>query len=453
MADIKIKIVDYTYSKIVKGMSQLFPCLSYEYEKNVPCQFGSKSIIKRKALYNSRSFKFYTGYINRIKKYCSNNNLTLEIDDSFIEFLEPERDPYLSGKNIKTGKYSYEQGLINLAIKNQRGIILAATGSGKTALMLGILSCFPSYRALFLADSHTPISQFKEGLKNHRNDINIDNISISTIQALNNKNPKEYETEYDIILIDEVHSGFGTGDNFSVPKSMYGKVLKVSQAPIRLGFTATLPDSKIAQLNLEGLLGPVIGTFDFQEGIERGVIVKPIIKVRKLPKNSNLKRLSYSDVYNEGVVNNRALNRFIVEDAKHDIESGLSTLILVTEIAHAENILKIAKLYNLDLIFVRGSTDKDVREEIRHAMIDKKIMGVIATAVFKKALDIPTLGSVINGCSGKSESQLLQIIGRGVRSAEGKTGVIIRDYFNPSNRYLVEHFGHRLSIYFEEGWL
>ena len=181
--------------------------------------------------------------------------------------------------------------------------------------------------------------------------------------------------------------------------------------------------------------------------------MKPNIKLKKLPENKNLNRLNYHDVYQEGVVYNKALNRFIVEDTKQDIESGLSTLILVKEIKHGRNILKIAKLYNLELIFVRGSTSKDVREEIRHAMIDKKIMGVVATAVFKKALNIPNLGSVINGIQGKSESELIQLAGRGARSVDGKTNFILRDYFNPSNQYLIKHFGFRVSTYFDKGWL
>lgn len=454
MIDIKIEVIDNTYSKINKGLKKVYPCLSYESTKVVPSQFGTKSVVKRKPLYNIRSFKFFTGFIPRIQEYCKTNNLILEILDNKTKYIESENSPYLENYDIRSDKYNYQIKLINLMIEHQRGVILGATGTGKTILMLGLISAFPSYRVLFLSDSYTPLSQFEEDLKATKN-INSNNVTISTVQSLYRKNPKTYKDKYDIILIDEVHSGFGTiGREITSIKCMYGTILKHSQAPIRLGFTATLPDTKIARLNLEGLLGPVIGNFNFKDGVEKGVIIKPTIKIKKLPKNNDLRKMSYQEVYDKGVVNNRALNRMIVEHAKSDIESGLTVLILVVQVEHGKNILRIANdLYDMNMIFVHGETDKDIREQIRHAMIDKKQKCIIATAVFKKALNIPNLGCVINGCLGKTESGLLQLVGRVVRSADGKKGGVIRDYYIPGNKYLIDHFAHRLDVYFEEEWL
>ena len=86
-------------------------------------------------------------------------------------------------------------------------------------------------------------------------------------------------------------------------------------------------------------------------------------------------------------------------------------------------------------------------------MEDKKIKGVVATAVFRKALNIRSLNTVINACGGKSEVMTLQAIGRGLRKTEDKEFVKIIDYFNPNSRYLIDHFGRRLCLYFREGWL
>ena len=79
---------------------------------------------------------------------------------------------------------------------------------------------------------------------------------------------------------------------------------------------------------------------------------------------------------------------------------------------------------------------------------------VVATAVFKKALDVPSLVSVILGFGGKADSQTIQAIGRGTRNVDGqKESVIIRDYFCANNIHLIKHFRHRLCLYMDQGWL
>uniref|UniRef100_A0A6M3KU30 Putative helicase n=1 Tax=viral metagenome TaxID=1070528 RepID=A0A6M3KU30_9ZZZZ len=208
-------------------------------------------------------------------------------------------------------------------------------------------------------------------------------------------------------------------------------------------------------MSMEGLLGPVIGELTIQEGIERNVLAKPKVIIKKLPDNPSLaEKRSYQDTYHYGVVNNRALNRQVVLDAIEDSKDG-PVLILVTEIEHGQNIMDMARnIYNRDFTFVRGGTEKDQREIIRQMMISGKTDVVVATAVFKKGLDVPNISSVILAFGGKSNAQTIQAIGRGTRNVEGdKEFVIIRDYFISNNVHLIKHFGHRLCLYMEEGWL
>ena len=143
-----------------------------------------------------------------------------------------------------------------------------------------------------------------------------------------------------------------------------------------------------------------------------------------------------------------------MEDALEDIGEGDSVLILIKELDHGRNIVDMAKrLFDFDITFVSGETGANVREDIRQEMINNERSCVVASAVFKKALDIPNLGSVINGAGGKVESGTIQAIGRGARRPEGKETFKIRDYFIPGNHYLVGHFGHRLVLFFKEGWI
>ena len=447
---VRIRIEDPVDCEILEGEELIFPVLSYPTEIYKKVQWGNKRIPKRKSLirHNNKSQShFFVGLLYRVQEYCDVNHIPLQIDDpqNALEPLPAENEPYVPGKEFD-GKWAYQYELIINAITYQRGVIKAATGSGKTNVMLGIISAYPSFQILMLCNTHTPISQFEASLQSSGLKPQID---ISTIQSFYKKKPKEYGYKYGIILIDEAHEGLRSA------KSMYARVLRNSLAPIRLGFTATLPDNEEDRLTLEGLLGPVIGELTIQEGIEFQVLSKPKVVIKKLPENNSLKEYrSYQDAYQYGVVENRALNRQIVLDAIEDLKYG-PVLILVTEIAHGENIVDMArKIYNREFTFVYGATGKDERETVRAKMNSGEVDVVVATAVFKKGLDVPNIRSVILGFGGKSDSQTIQAIGRGTRNVDGnKDRVIVRDYFNSCNIHLIKHFSYRLCLYMEEGWL
>jgi len=60
---------------------------------------------------------------------------------------------------------------------------------------------------------------------------------------------------------------------------------------------------------------------------------------------------------------------------------------------------------------------------------------------------------VFNAGGGKDELPVLQTIGRGLRRTDEKDKVIIYDFFDPSHPYLISHFGQRVTLYMDNGWL
>ena len=68
-------------------------------------------------------------------------------------------------------------------------------------------------------------------------------------------------------------------------------------------------------------------------------------------------------------------------------------------------------------------------------------------------INIPSLNCVIIAYGGKDSKRTLQTIGRGLRKTDEKDIVTIIDFFDPSHPSLINHFGHRISLYCEEGWL
>jgi superfamily II DNA or RNA helicase len=235
---------------------------------------------------------------------------------------------------------------------------------------------------------------------------------------------------------------------------MYGKTMQKLLSPIRLGFTATLPNTPEGNLVMTGYTGPVIGEFSIDDAVEEGVLAKPRIRLLKIPDNLKVGDLrTYKEVYDQGIVNNNARNRKIVSLIMQYSKEGKSVLVFVNQILHGDQICILAWKFGLKVHFVQGETPKEMRAELKERLKNKTVDAIIATAVWKEGVNVPSLDVVINAGGGKSEIQTLQIIGRGLRKSDGKKEVLIIDFFDPSHRYLVDHFGHRLCLYFDNGWL
>jgi len=444
--NLKVKILNPVESQIDKEHIPLVsPCLTYEavfwkqgrYKKNrKPYQ----------ANFISRYGKFLTGFLSRVTSYCESNGIeiTIEGEVETLETCKPYYPDYFWEK-YRPDQLRTQLSLVQKAIDCGRGVIKAATGIGKNNVMLGVTLAYPKARVLILAHTHTIISQIKKAVQGIGEEGRV---NVTTVQSFARKDPEEYWDKYDVILVDEAH-------HISNVSGQYAKVLRHSAAPVRFGLTGTLPNAKKAQLTMEGFLGPVIGELTIQDAGEMGILAIPKIEWIRVPFNSQVKELRrYPDVYDQGVVNSKAFNRLVAKRAAQAIKEGETVLILVIMIAHGQNIVDTAKrLYDVDLEFVYGTTDKEVRDEIQHALSTKEVKGVVATAVFREGLDVPSLDVVINACEAKSELLTLQAVGRGLRRTTEKKYVTIVDFFNPSHHFLVNHFGERICLYMDNGWL
>jgi superfamily II DNA or RNA helicase len=261
---------------------------------------------------------------------------------------------------------------------------------------------------------------------------------------------------YGMVIVDEAH-------HLTSFKGTYADILSKLMAPIRIGLTATPHKDPEAVLVTEGLLGPLIGEYTINEGIKDGFMATPKIILTRLAK----KRLTvpteipgkvrelfrYDEVYDAGIVHNLELNRTIVDFAKEYAKQGKSCLIMVREILHRELLMNLCTRNEVEAKFVYGNTDSEVRTLAKEYLNEKKLKCVICTAVWKEGVNIPELDVVINAAGGKAEIPALQAIGRGLRRTETKTELIFHDFFIPSHRFLVEHFGYRLTLYMDNGWI
>jgi len=267
-----------------------------------------------------------------------------------------------------------------------------------------------------------------------------------------------YVEFYDL-EVENAHTYFAGGalvhncHHVSSLKVTYAEILSKLLCPIRIGLTATVPTAEESVLAMEAFLGPVIGKFSVEDGVDLGILAMPRIQLMRVPKSIDIVDLrKYSDIYDTCIVRNESRNRIITRTTRGLVNKEKSVLILVTKIEHGTLLMDSLAESGIASLFVRGSTEREMRVQIQEAFQQKRVNCVIATATWREGVNVPSLDCVINAAGGKSEIFTIQSIGRGLRTTNSKQEVLIVDFLDPY-KYLSEHAIQRISIYVENGWI
>jgi len=463
--NIVIQVLDPIECSVSKENGMLLrPCLTYPASYWKDGKFHKEEVEYEQEAFTYKrgdNWRFLTGLLPRIRKYCQAQDLPLQILGETTTVPDYEETHAAGNYTLRKDQFD----LVNKVPLLLRGVIKAPTGMGKTIIQLGIFEWFHNSTVLLLAHTSNIVIQTAKKFDEEGFDVQrigggkqfsgkfTSDIVISTRQSFAKINPKLYCDHFDIVMIDETH-------HVSTKSGQYAKILKSLLCPIRLGFTATLENEEVkpqAAFTCEGFLGPVIGEVTMEEAQNLGILAKPRVKLKKSPESSSIRRLTkYPDVYQSGIVANYDRNRIIMDSVHEHVVKGDTVLVFVKTIQHAGRLESMARGYKSlkDCTkVVKGSVSATVREDTRLALGDKTVKCVISTVVWQEGIDVPSLDVIWNAGAGKDEKDTLQKVGRGLRKADGKEEVVIYDIFDPSHPYLVKHFGHRVSLYMDNGWL
>jgi superfamily II DNA or RNA helicase len=408
---------------------------------------------------NTRHGTFMTGFLPRILRFCAERNIGTElIHNPNMKFVDPEYDPWLKGIALREDQM---QAIEAVSISD-RGIIKAPTGTGKTVVMAGVISRYPSANWLVISHTSSLVLQTASELENYgltgigvvgagTGKVDFDNhITVGTRQTIAKlKDRTLKKLPINGVIVDEAHHVVSL-------KNEYGHILKnLPNTCIRCGFTATLPPEHHKRLAMEGLIGPVISELTMEQAVELDLLAHPSVIIRRLPNNHAHSRIrNYVIAYRECVVENRAFHRMVITDLYNEMNAGKTGLVLVTEIRHGELLVELAKrLYDINMVFVHGGVPAREKERIRKQFIQGEIRAVVATSSWREGINIPTLGALFTAGQGKSELKVLQEIGRGLRKTKTKDSIRIYDYFNPNNMNLIAQFAERLCLFMDRKWL
>lgn len=421
----------------------------------------------------TKNNKFDLGLLEKVKLFLENRNIQYDIED--------KRKPKIINPNLDISKKLKQHSLIprehqirivDLVDQYDKGIIRAATGSGKslcTALITAKLNkptiiyvigldLLDQFHKLFTKLFDEKIGYIGNGICDPQN---ITIASIWTIgRALNNNNKNIVDEETDVtekdVSVDnrikiisllqqtKVHI---FDESHVVTTNTILDIYKIIDPEYIYGFSGTPFRDDGSDLLINGILGEQIINVSASELIEKGLLSTPIIKFISVPKM----RVSsqYQSVYKEYIVENCIRNNLIVKHTQELLNKSYTPLILFKQIKHGNILFEEMKKNDIKCEMLYGDDSLERRNEIKNMLINKKIDAILASTIFDLGVDIPELSGLILCGGGKSSIRSLQRIGRVIRPYKDKKYSAIIDFYDQV-KFLKNHSMTRHKVYSSE---
>lgn len=441
----------------------------------------------RTSFYNREKCLLPIGLYEYLVEFC--NRLKIRILPCFDKTLltetlqEPGFSDFLAGifKGIRLRDYQIEA--IRAALGRKRGVVCAATSSGKSAQIYAISRFLverKGKRVLIIVPTVGLVEQLFENFKEYGfleadgsvcrlmggRKLQDKPIVISTYQSFVDQDKETFES-FGAVIIDEAHLAKG---------SSIQKILKkTTEADYRLGFTGTLPRDPYEKAVIISYLGPKIYEIKTEELQEVGFVAKCkvvnlILKYDQDTLNF-LKNKDFQDPFDrygeydfDSIPESfhefykahslehmkRILNRKILP---YYVESGLinynpkrmksleyvyarakwedNILIMVQELSHFREVSDFIRDRYVKperLFFINGEVSPEERERIRKLSETKTGVTIVATfGTMSTGISITSISHVVLFKSFRSETRTLQTIGRGLRLNPNKELCVIWD--------------------------
>ena len=343
----------------------------------------------------------------------------------------------------------YQVEAVNLALHAGSGMVIAATGAGKTLMVAGMCDVLgeADIRAITIVPSSDLVTQtsntftlagIEHGLySGDTKDIYHPHV-IATWQALQN-NPQVVEN-FQCVIVDEAHgaSAKTIGDLIT----NYGKHIGY-----RYGFTGTLPKPLTDQYTIRGAIGEVLYTISAADLIRMGYLAELEIEPIEIQEKAEE---DFPDYSAEKAYTSRQTDRLdFMADLIIDRAGKFgNTLVLVNTIKQGQQLQKLIK----DSVFLHGATENDVRAEWYSTFATRDDLIVIATSgIASTGISIDRVFNLMLIDAGKSFIRCIQSIGRGLRRSHDKDSVHVCDVYS-SLKWGKKHARERVRFYKEAGY-
>ena len=331
------------------------------------------------------------------------------------------------------------ENLNNLRNYERKGLLISATGTGKTYLSAFDVRNANPKRVLFIAHRKTILRKAKETYENilrdkkiviyGEEDIDEADVVFAMIQTLSKENHMtKFSPDYfDYIVVDEVHHGGAKS---------YQSVLNYFIPKFLLGMTAT----------------PERGdNFDIYKLFDNNIAYE--IRLHDALKEELLSPFHYfgiSDIEIDGeLINEKSGIKKLTADARvnHIIEKSrfygysgdkIHGLIFVSRIDEALLLEEKFQERGVKAIALTGDDSDEKRERSIAQLENGEIEYIITVDIFNEGVDIPCVNQVILLRPTESSIVYIQQLGRGLRKYPDKEYVVILDFIgNYEKNFLI----------------
>lgn len=396
----------------------------------------------------------------------------LEVEDDFL------MQPYYDAVGSKEARY-YQRNAINSVIEhiakgNKRGLLVLATGTGKTYIAFQIiwrmLKAKKARRVLFLADRNVLVDQAKSGDFRPFQDkmvkvvgSKIDKaheVYLSLYQQLKTEKEeyyKKFEPDFfDLIVVDECHRGSANED------SSWREILDYFSSATQIGLTATpineLEEDEDGNIkkNLDGkpivkkgnydYFGDPIYTYSLKQGIEDGFLAP----YKVVSVNLNIDKEGYTPV--EGTKDEDGVpikiqtyfqkdfdRKIVVRERREKVAEKITqflkdnncryskTIIFCEDIPHCHAMVRLLENLNSDIqdehsnyiVQITGDNEEGKKQLDNFRNPNSKYPVIAVTSqLLSTGVDVPTCEVVVLDKTIGSMVEFKQIIGRGTRVRE-----------------------------------
>lgn len=398
----------------------------------------------------NRKNQFAAGLVPWLIQRLAKEGIQVDVQDQRPEPLDEEL--MLTSLHSHLDFRPHQQEAIEAAVVAERGIVHHPTAAGKTCVLSEIVRRV-GRPALVLVHRKDLLYQteraLREQLGTNSEVVGIIGdgqwvprlITVATFQTLYQR-VKEQDKAVERWLREEIGQ-VHVDEAHHLPAKSFGKVMsQLWSAYWRFGYSATpyKEDDPETTFRVMSWLGPTIHQVTASELAERGHLVKADVFMIQMPKSS-LRYKTWQEAVEYGIVENVERNQRIVRLAR-SVPKPL--VILVERLKHGENLAKA-----LGTQFIAGDAPTATRQAAWEAIRQGTLDILVVSRVGDEGIDVPNIQTIILAGGGKAAHLTIQRVGRGLRTAEGKSRVFVFDMAD-TGKYLGAHAKARSKTYREQ---
>lgn len=425
-----------------------------------------------KNLYNVKTQMFPTGLLHKALVALYNCGYKVNIED---KRERPELHP-IELQNVELRDYQEE--VRDAMIKKTRGVLMAATASGKTIMIASILAKL-GVKSLVVVPTAVLLTQTAEVLASKLGcDIGMigdgihttRDITVATYQSLTDSedtkkskydttsgkwkkvNKKqvvvredyvEYLKSVECVIIDETHH--------MISSSIQQIMAACTNSYYRFGCSATPFNNRDEDVLIEAACGRVVKEITASYLIKHGWLSKPTIHLIPFKQQRGGEATNYSGLYEEKITQNPVRNDLLRRIIEYRADKGDSVLVSVRYLEHGKTLYNLlVDKYGKDVVFVNSTVATKKLNEALEKLENKEIKICIGTSLINEGVNLPALNTLVMAGTPKSKIATMQLVGRVLRKTKDKSTVDVYDIQDFNCKYFTSASRERFDIYCSE---